>query len=100
VRPGAARCPDESVTLVVRSRSAVTSPDRRRLLSASLGLLIDLPAAVRYLCRHVGALNRNGTGGRLQEQEHKLRTFLLRPKRQALVDAAMAVLGAHRLGVA
>jgi AcrR family transcriptional regulator len=90
VRPALERT-DE---LIEQSRSAANSPDARRaLLSAYLDLLLDCRELFRFLGRDVGALNRNGIGARIREQEHKLRVLLVgaRAKERAHVRAAAAI---------
>jgi AcrR family transcriptional regulator len=90
VRPALERT-DE---LIDRSRSAANSTDARRaLLGAYLDLLLDCRNLVRFLGRDVGALNRNGIGARIQEQERKLRILLVGPraKDRAHVRAAAAI---------
>lgn len=90
VRPALERA-DE---LLDRRRSAANSTDARRaLLSAYLDVLLDCRELFRFLGRDVGALNRNGIGARMQEQERKLRTLLVgaRAKERAHVRAAAAI---------
>jgi AcrR family transcriptional regulator len=90
VRPALERT-DE---LIDGSRSAANSTEARRaLLSAYLDLLLDCRELFRFLGRDVSALNRNGIGARLEEQERKLRTLLVGPraKERAHVRAAAAI---------
>lgn len=85
---------DRTDELVDRSRSAANSTDARRaLLGAYLDLLLDCRDLFRFLGRDVGALNREGIGARIQEQERKLRTLLVgaRAKERAHVRAAAAI---------
>jgi AcrR family transcriptional regulator len=90
VRPALERT-DE---LLDQSRSAANSTEARRaLLGAYLDLLLDCRELVRFLGRDIGALNRNGIGARIQEQERKLRILLVgaRAKERAHVRAAAAI---------
>jgi AcrR family transcriptional regulator len=82
--------------LIASSRSAANSVDARRaLLSSYLDLLLDCRDLYRFLGRDVGALNRQGIGTRMEEQERKLRTLLVGPQAKAKAHIrAMAAIGA------
>jgi AcrR family transcriptional regulator len=90
VRPALER----SDELIHGSRSAANSTDARRaLLGAYLDLLLDCRDLFRFLGRDIGALNREGIGARIQEQERRLRILLVgaRAKERAHVRAAAAI---------
>ena len=83
-------------TLITSSRSAANSLEARRALLASyLDLLLDCRDLYRFLGRDVGALNRQGIGTRMEEQERRLRTLLVGPQAKAKAHIrAMAAIGA------
>ena len=84
--------------LIERSRPAAHSPHARRaLLGEYLEVLLEHRELFRLLGRDVGALNRQGIGARMQEQDRRLQALLVGPaaKGRAQVQAA-AALGALR----